>query len=489
MSSSLFYEVIVPKVWSEWLQALLETVGEVKMAPTYASRFYFLGANIMYDAVRCLHHNDLPLVDDFKELGDFPSKEPFFHPDFWTECTVHDGLYELYTHLSLPLTHLHRVVARHRKAYPNIYADIASSTSSMSSVRMLYRNRIRQYLHRRSTDGAKHAGTFQPMSEYPNQGIYIQTSPSEAVNQDLPHILSEPEKWCALYVNKAQSYLTPQWGDVRGVLSEETSRHITQRVGETYFPSPEVHAKEVEDVLELCQQLTEKEKMVAEFWAGGPGTCTPPGFWCMCAIYCARCHALTVVQQVRLYQRMTSALFEAGICAWRLKRQHLQERPIQSIRKLRPVREVRTYDGTTAPSDAWLPYQELDFVSPPFPDFVSGHSTFSSVGSKVLTDFFGTNVIPTTYQLEATTVHILSPILESMDPTCNLCQVNVYPRTSTIETGKIPSTGITLAWTTWDEMAAEAGRSRLYGGIHYESSNQGGMALGRLVHHHLFGVY
>ena len=43
----------------------------------------------------------------------------------------------------------------------------------------------------------------------------------------------------------------------------------------------------------------------------------------------------------------------------------------------------------------------------------------------------------------------------------------------------MPQTGLCLEWTTWDQMAEDAGKSRIYGGIHYESSNQGGLSLGR----------
>jgi hypothetical protein len=39
----------------------------------------------------------------------------------------------------------------------------------------------------------------------------------------------------------------------------------------------------------------------------------------------------------------------------------------------------------------WIPYQELTVVIPPFPEYVSGHSTFSAAGVRVIRTFFGTD--------------------------------------------------------------------------------------------------
>src|SRR5262249_54974498 len=43
---------------------------------------------------------------------------------------------------------------------------------------------------------------------------------------------------------------------------------------------------------------------------------------------------------------------------------------------------------------AWVPYQKNTFVTPGFPGFSSGHSTFSRAAAEVLTDFTGTSCVP-----------------------------------------------------------------------------------------------
>ena len=44
-----------------------------------------------------------------------------------------------------------------------------------------------------------------------------------------------------------------------------------------------------------------------------------------------------------------------------------------------------------------------------------------------------------------------------------------------------PATDITLTWPTFDDAAIEAGMSRRYGGIHFESGDLGSRAMGDAI--------
>ncbi len=103
----------------------------------------------------------------------------------------------------------------------------------------------------------------------------------------------------------------------------------------------------------------------------------------------------------------------------------------------------------------WMPYQSADFVTPPFPEYVSGHSTFSKAAA---------------YILHAYTKK------ESFEG-CFL----VKKGSSRIEPGKTPSVDIMLEWPTLTAAAEEAGISRLYGGIHFKRGNELGQKLGAAV--------
>jgi hypothetical protein len=52
---------------------------------------------------------------------------------------------------------------------------------------------------------------------------------------------------------------------------------------------------------------------------------------------------------------------------------------------------------------------------------------------------------------------------------------------STVEPGLVPARPLTLAWPTFSAAADEAGISRRYGGIHFESGDFAGRALGRKI--------
>ncbi len=101
----------------------------------------------------------------------------------------------------------------------------------------------------------------------------------------------------------------------------------------------------------------------------------------------------------------------------------------------------------------WLPYQPLNVVTPAFPEYVSGHSTFSAAGRAVINKFFGTDNFN--------------------------AKVTIQAGSSKFEKG-VPAKAVVLSWKTLDAMADQAGMSRRYGGIHFESGDQQGRALGAL---------
>ena len=60
-----------------------------------------------------------------------------------------------------------------------------------------------------------------------------------------------------------------------------------------------------------------------------------------------------------------------------------------------PADPVNAYRGVgwILASD-WLPYQRPSFVTPPFPGFISGHSTFSRAAAEVMTAITGSRFFP-----------------------------------------------------------------------------------------------
>lgn len=92
-------------------------------------------------------------------------------------------------------------------------------------------------------------------------------------------------------------------------------------------------------------------------------------------------------------------------------------------------------------AENWWPYQRYSFATPPFPGYVSGHSTFSIAAARVLEEITGSPFFPG-----------------------GLKEVRID--TNFLEFEKGPSQQITLQWATYREAADETCLSRIWGGIH-----------------------
>jgi len=93
-----------------------------------------------------------------------------------------------------------------------------------------------------------------------------------------------------------------------------------------------------------------------------------------------------------MFFAMTNAIFDAGIAAWDAKRSFDAVRPVTTIPFLFQGRRINAwggpYEGTvTEDGSQWIPYQSSTFPTPPFPEYISGHSAFSAAGAEVLRRF------------------------------------------------------------------------------------------------------
>jgi hypothetical protein len=101
-----------------------------------------------------------------------------------------------------------------------------------------------------------------------------------------------------------------------------------------------------------------------------------------------------------------------------------------------------------------VPFQAPSFPTPPFPDHVSGHSSYSAASAEVLRLFTNSDTFNHSVAIKA--------------------------RTSLFD-ARLPPEDVTLSWATFSDCACEAGNSRVYGGIHFPNADTAGRALGKLV--------
>lgn len=179
---------------------------------------------------------------------------------------------------------------------------------------------------------------------------------------------------------------------------------------------------------------TSEQTSIAIFWSNGPGTSTPPGQWNTIALQVAGATSASLGEKARLFATLNASLADAAIAGWDAKYHYEFWRPVTAIHQADQDENV-----STATDGAWRPL----LITPAFPEYVSGHSTFSATAATILTKEFGEGFAFTTGS-------------DSLPNT-----VRSYP--------------------DFDSAAREAGRSRIYGGIHYEFSNRDGQLLGRNV--------
>jgi hypothetical protein len=167
--------------------------------------------------------------------------------------------------------------------------------------------------------------------------------------------------------------------------------------------------RERDEVYEVWQNLNDEQRAIATFWADGPGTVTPSGHWNRIALDLVGDRNLSTREAARIFAALNTAQADAFIACWEAKFHYWYLRPITAIR--------------AAIDPGWRSF----ITTPPFPAYVSGHSSTSGAASTVLAAAF-------------------------------------------------PDRAEELA-----DQAEEAAISRLYGGIHFRSDNEAGLELGQRV--------
>ena len=214
------------------------------------------------------------------------------------------------------------------------------------------------------------------------------------------------------------------------------------------------------ELVELSAGLTDEQKMIAEYWANGPHSELPPGHWDLFAQFVSARDHHSIDDDAKMFFVLTNAIFDAGIAAWGAKRVFDSVRPVTAIPYLLHGQPIKAWGGpgkgtVTMDGSQWIPYQPSIFPTPPFPEYISGHSTFSAAGATVLALWTGGE--------------------EFGD------SVTFAPGSSVIEPGVTPANPVTLSWKTFHEAANQAGISRRYGGIHFRLGDLVGRAVGDMV--------
>jgi hypothetical protein len=180
------------------------------------------------------------------------------------------------------------------------------------------------------------------------------------------------------------------------------------------------------------QTRTAEQSQIAVFWSDFSYTAMPPGHWNEIAAAIAQNQGNTMADNARLFALLNLAQADAAIVCWKGKYQFNFWRPITAIPRADEDGNPATDSDTNW--NCFLP-------TPSFPEYTSGHSTFSKASAQVLTHFFGTDAL-----------------------------------SFSIGSDSLP--GVYRSFTSVAACGDEVGMSRIYGGFHFQFSNHDGQACG-----------
>jgi hypothetical protein len=228
-------------------------------------------------------------------------------------------------------------------------------------------------------------------------------------------------------IGQQQFPLLPNWGKNRTFAMPTGATCALPPPPEYSEDKSSAFYKEALEVYETKKSLTPEQTAIARFWSDDPMLSpTPPGHWISIAVQILERDKADLERSVDVLTRVGVAVADSFIGCWQVKFQYDLVRPVTYIR--------RVID----------PKWETLLITPPFPEYPSGHSTQSGAAAVVLTDLFGEN-----FAFEDAT-----RMGDGLKP-------RAYPD----------------FWAA----ANEAGLSRLYGGIHFRTAIERGLEQGRCV--------
>jgi hypothetical protein len=198
-------------------------------------------------------------------------------------------------------------------------------------------------------------------------------------------------------------------------------------------------------------QRTENQTHIAKFWAyDRADTFRPYGQLLEIASEVATSRKTSVQTNAKLFASLSMAIADSVICAWKEKYETLQPRPYDVI-----TGAFSDKDGTpiTVRDTEWQSLLSVinGVQSPPFPDFLSGHSAMGGAFASVMTRFFGDKLVFSTQSQD------LPGFTRSFD--------GVIPVGSLGDIGLIINSP-TYRPNSFYEAGIEDAVSRVYGGVH-----------------------
>jgi hypothetical protein len=251
-------------------------------------------------------------------------------------------------------------------------------------------------------------------------------------------VSSEPGRWVPTppgYMDAVE----PNWAKVRPFALDSASQFrpkppipFDTTQGSTFF-------RQAREVYEAVRQATDEQRQFVAFWDDNPYVmhvrghamfatkkATPGGHWMGITAIAARKARANLMQSADAYLHTAIAVADGFISCW-------EEKFRSNV--VRPETVINAFID-----ESWQPLLQ----TPPFPEYTSGHSVISTAAAHVLTAQFG--------------------------------------RAFSFDDSTETAYGLPVrSYSSFEQAAAEAAMSRLYGGIHYRIAIEEGVNQGRRV--------
>jgi hypothetical protein len=435
-----------------WNEETLESIRQLPPAPTAAARALAIVHTAIYDAWAA--YDSLAVGTRLGAgLRQPVAERTQANKDKAVSYAAYTALMDLFPFPGRQADLTAKMQARYGEAF-------AADTTAPATVGFTAAQAVLDFRH---GDGSNQANGYADTSSY---------TPVNSWDQ-----VQSPDHWQPLCIPlpapgttdcpAQQKFATPHWRNVTPFALTSPSQFrpdhgpaVTVLKGK---PS-DAFRKEVDQQLRYSAGLTDTQKVIAEYWEDPPGSETPPGHWNRFAQWVSRRDHHSLDEDAKVFFALNNGLLDASITAWDAKRQWNSVRPITAVRWLKRGQPVQAwggpYQGTkTIQGEDWRPYQRANFVTPSFPEYLSGHSTFSAAAAMVLKAATGSD----TFGMSET----------------------IPAGSSRVEPGAVPAAPVVLSWKSFTAAADQAGISREYGGIHFNDGDfearQAGEDVGLLV--------
>ncbi|RCL53860.1 MAG: phosphoesterase [Synechococcus sp. MED-G70] len=470
-----------PTVVARWNELALQAIRADKPVPTVITRALHLAHAAMYDTWAAFDPIAKGAYTDLRRSSLTPQRT--------IERAISHAAHSV----------LSTVFPHHSDRFDDLLEQLGFDSARHPMARF-GRQVAESVLSARAEDGSNAGNGYDDPSGYasinqegsgefdPNRWTPLRIPNGTAVDENgIPIATDDPSTYTL------QSPLTPHWGDVTpfAISDGAAFRPVAPpQLGDfsvytdaTGFTSTndEAYRRQFTEVAAISATLTAEQKAIAEYWADGPLSSTPPGHWNEFAHDLSAREEYGLADDVKMFFALNNALFDTGIAVWDAKYAHDYVRPQTAIRHLFEDQEIIAWAGPNKGSQTilgqdWQPYQDVTFVTPAFPEYTSGHSGFSFAAATVLEAYTGSDVLFDGH----------SRGVQDLDGDGERDLIGAWS-TDELSFEEYDGDTIRLSWNTLWDAAAQAGRSRLYGGIHIQDGDLRGRAMGQQVAETVWG--